>query len=242
MLLCRPCKIEDQPDKENAQNHPESQHTGSLGRKGIIVALQVNDNDQKGNDIGDIVLQEGRELYSLAQICLFDKGIPAPAAFSGTEEDINQTAEGKKVVRNNKILQIQDRGSDAQGMKAGKKIVTEGTGHTQKDHEKAGDQNTFFTTPVKKIHAIGNEIFKDGNNRREGSKGHKKKEKSAPDPAAAHLCENIGQGDEDQSRTGSGINAEGKAGRNNDKAGHQCNGSVQNRNGKGFSGKGTILI
>ncbi len=68
-----------------------------------------------------------------------------------------------------------------------------------------------------------------------------RKNSAPPETAQGHGGEDIGQGHEDQSRSGGGFHAVGKAGRDHDQRGGQRHEGIQHRYVQGFAEKPAVL-
>ena len=78
-----------------------------------ITFNQNKQHDQR-KDIGHIDSGPGRESNPLSFICLIYKVFKAPSIPAGTEQQIQHTSDGEKVIADNKVFQILNGGSRSQ--------------------------------------------------------------------------------------------------------------------------------
>ena len=217
----------DKSKEEHGRDHPSGERRGSLAHKFIIISFQIDHGNDQRQDIGHIAFQPSRKPNPLSCIRFFQKIRPAPAVFPCTEEHIPQAAQREQVIGYDKILQIQDIGSRSQRLKAGQDVKSQHAGHAQHNDQDRAHQHAFVPGPAENIDIEGYDIFKYSHNGRECRKGQKQKKQRAPDLPSRHLGKDIGNGDEDQARPRSRLNAEGEAGRNDDEACHQRHEGIQ---------------
>ena len=98
-------------------------------------------------------------------------------------------------------------------MKIAPDIIAQHTGKAQYQDKGTVDEDCFFSVPAEVVDAAGQQVLKYGDDRREAGEGHEQEEQGSPYPSAGHIGKHVGQGDEDQLRTGIRLYAEGEAGR-----------------------------
>ena len=91
------------------------------------------------------------------------------------------------------------------------------------------------------VGAVGDDVLEHGDDRGEGREAHEDEEQRAPQLAAGHDVEDVGQGHEDQAGTGAGLHAKGETGREDDQAGHQGDEGIQAHDPHGLTGQGAVL-
>ena len=186
--------------------------------KFLIIAHNKNEQDDQRQNIGNVNARPGGEFYALAGVGFCQEVFPAPAVSAGTEQQIDHAAQGQEVVGNNEVLEILNRGASAHRLETGPDVEAEYAGQGQEDNRNSIDQDGFFTGCAEQIHGKADDIFKYGNNRGLGGKRHEDEEQNTENPSADHLVEDVGQSDEHQTGSLSGIDAECKAGRENNQS------------------------
>ena len=160
---------------------------------------------------------------------------PAPAVLFGAEQHKGQAAQRQQVVGDDEIFQVQDGRPGAQGLESAPQIEAQDAGDAQEHNGQSVDGHAFFPAPAVQVHAKGDDVLKYGNHRGQGCKGQEHKEQHAPEPAARHLDEQIGNGQENQGRTGVRLDPEGEAGGDDDESGHESHKGIQRCNGGGLA-------
>lgn len=84
---------------------------------------------------------------------------------------------------------------------------------------------------------LANDVFKHGDDRREARKCHEQEEQRSPHAAARHAGEDIGQGDENQARSGIRRDAVGKTGGENNQPRADGHKRIQRADAHGFAGQ-----
>ena len=209
--------------------------------KFLIIAHNKNEQDDQRQNIGNVNARPGGEFYALAGVGFCQEVFPAPAVSAGTEQQIDHAAQGQEVVGNNEVLEILNRGASAHRLETGPDVEAEYAGQGQEDNRNSIDQDGFFTGCAEQIHGKADDIFKYGNNRGLGGKRHEDEEQNTENPSADHLVEDVGQSDEHQSGSLSGIDAECKAGRENNQSCEKSNQCVQKADIDGFPCQGVVF-
>ena len=148
---------------------------------------------------------------------------------------------GEMVFNDWEIVREIGSGASAHRLEVGPDVKAEYAGQGQEDNRNSIDQDGFFTGCAEQIHGKADDIFKYGNNRGLGGKRHEDEEQNTENPSADHLVEDVGQSDEHQSGSLSGIDAECKAGRENNQSCEKSNQCVQKADIDGFSCQGAVF-
>ena len=187
------------------------------------ITFNQNKQHNQRKDIGHIDSGPGRESNPLSFICLIYKVFKAPSIPAGTEQQIQHTSDGEKVIADNKVFQILNGGSRSQRLNTAQDVKAQNTRHGQQDDYDHIPEHSLFNGTAGQVCGKGNDILEHGDYRRQGRKGHKYKEQSAPQLSPCHMVKYIWKGNEDKGRTGCRLDPISKAGWENDKTGHKSN-------------------
>lgn len=139
-----------------------------------------------------------RELGPLALVCLSNKVLPAPAVLAGAVDKHAQRAQRQNVIGDDEVLKIQNAAAWPEGRYVLQDVKAQDAGHDEDAHQDQVHNDGRLSLPAVHVHAVGNDVFHDGDNGGQGSTAHEDKEEAAPDVAHGHLVEDIGKSDEDK--------------------------------------------
>ena len=230
LLPYLPAHHEDQEQECQAYCHPHSEYGCALSSELVIVAFQVDDDNDPWQHICHISPDDLRELYAVSRIRLLDKPVPSPSVFMGTEHQVDHGTERQDIVGYKEIFQVHDRGTAAKGLQPGKKIKAQDAGDAQHDDDDNVDTHGFFPAESEQIHAKGDDVFKHAYDRRQSRKEQEQEKQRSPEPSGWHLGKDVGQGDEYESRSCSGFNSKGKACREYDQSCGERHKRIQKHN------------
>ena len=114
-------------------------------------------------------------------------------------------------------------------MHAGPDIIAQHAWDTGRQDKNAVDQHGLFSGPAEVVDAGGQQVLKDGNDRRKAGEGHKEEEKRAPQAAALHIDKDLRQGLENKGRSRVRLHVVGEACRKDDQSGHDRDKGIQRR-------------
>ena len=170
------------------------------------------------------------EANALAGVNLFDELIPAPAIAGGAEGQEHQAAQRQDVVADKEVLQVQHAGAFAKRLEAAPDVEAENAGQGQQNHadNSKGDETTAVTAG--QLADAGDNHLEHSNNCGQCCEEHEEEEERAPDTAAAHSVEDVGQRDEEQVRAGVRLDAKAEAGREDNQAGNDSYEGIEEHN------------
>ena len=204
----------------------------------LIIAHSKDHQYNEGQDIRDISSRPLGEFEPFPGIRLRQELFPPPTPSGGAEEQIDQAAQGEQIIGYDKILQILNiahgRGESAPD------VEPQHTGQGQQDQGDPIDHDSLFPAPAQ-VHGKGDDVLKHRNDGGQRRKGHEQKKEPAPYAAQRHLVEDVGQRDKDQPHTLTGVDAEGKAGGEDDQARDEGHKGIQHTDADGLSGEGPLL-
>ena len=120
-------------------------------------------------------------------------------------------------------------------------IVAQNTGEAGEQHKRTVDHRRLLPAPAQGVHTEGHEVFKHRDHRGEAGKGHKQEEQAPPDPAPGHVYKDVGQGDENQARTGVDLHPVAEAGGEDDEARRQRHEGIQAADAHAFAEQRVVL-
>ena len=120
-------------------------------------------------------------------------------------------------------------------------VVAEHAGQAQHKQKNAVYDGGFRPAPAEGVHADGNDVFKHRKHRGQACEDHEQEEQRTPETAAGHVDEHVRQGLEYQGRAVVGLDAEGEAGGEDDRACHERDEGVQRADAHGLARQGLIL-
>ena len=209
-----------------------------LKRHGILRPSQQpgeedHQDEQRQHELEE-QLEPGGELEAPAFVGLGKVAVKTPAPFGGAEEQVDKRAQRQQQVAHQEVLGVQHVAA-ADEMHAGEHVVAQQGRHGRQQDEDAVDDDGLFPVPAEHVNAVGNQVFKHGDDRGEAGECHEQEEQRAPEAAAPHAGKDVGQGDEDQRRAGVRLHAEGEAGREDDQAAHQRHEGIQQADAHGLA-------
>ena len=151
----------------------------------------------------------------------------------------NHGADGEQVVAHQEILPVHN--AHAQGLHAAPQVVAQQTGQAQQEDEHQIGQYRPATGDTEAVHPAGEDILKHGGYGGQGGKEQENEKQRAPELAARHGVEHIGQGHKDQAGALAGVDAESEGGGEDDQAGDKGNAGVQNAHVDGLAEQAALL-
>ena len=207
----------------------------------VPIAHHKDEQHDQGQNIGHIKPHPSGEFQSAACVGLRQEAFPAPAAAGDAEQQIDQRSQRQDIVADNKVLQIHNDRSLAEGLDPGEDVKAQHTGHGQDQNGDQVDQHRFLPAPAPFLNREGQDVLKDRDHRGQSRKGHEHEKQGAPQPAHGHLVKDVGQGDENQVGARIGGHVKGKAGRENDQARRKGHKGIQHTHPDGLAGQGVVL-
>ena len=206
-----------------------------LRKKLILDAEHKDDEHDERQDIAHIEANAVAHLDAAALVRLVLEILPSPAIARGAEQQIDERAKRKPQIGNQKILKIENVRARAERLKSAPDIEAENARHGQQDHQNDVDRRSLFAAPAGQIHAAGHDVLENSEHGRECRERHEYKEQTAPQTAARHVVEDVGQGDEDEVRAAVRGYVEREARREDDQAGRERNEGVEHGDVDRFS-------
>ena len=145
-------------------------------------------------------------------------------------------------VADKEVLKIQHGAARAQGLDAAPHVVAQRAGQAQHDQRRRAHQASPAAVPAEVFPRTGDDILKHRNDRGEAGERHEQEEQRAPQASARHVCKDVGQRDENQARSRVGRDAEGEAGREDDKARADRHKGVQHADAGGLARQGEAAV
>ena len=115
-------------------------------------------------------------------------------------------------------------------------------GHGQHSQSSAGDEAGLSALPAGDVPQAGHDVLKHGKHGGQSGKGHEDKEQAAPQPAAGHVVEDVGQGLKYQAGARTGLHTKGGAGGEDDQARGECHEGIQANHIYSLAHKGTLFL
>ena len=206
----------------------------------VIAVEEDVENDQRQN-IRCIEADPFREAYALTGVGLGDKVIPAPAIAARAEAKVDKASQRQQVVADEEVLQVKHAGALAERLEAAPDVEAENAGQRQQNNSDDAKADGFLALPAGQVADAGGDVLEHGDNGGHSCKEHEEEEERAPDAAAAHSVEHIGQRDEEQVRAGVRLNAEAEAGREDNQAGNNRYEGVQRHDIHCFTSQALLL-
>ena len=192
----------------------------------IIAVKEDVENDQRQN-IRCIEADPFREGHALTGVGLGDKVIPAPAIAARAEAKVDKASQRQQIVADEEVLQVKHAGALAERLDIAPDVEAKNAGQRQQNDSDDANANSFLAFPASQVADAGVDVLEHGDNCGHSCKKHEEEEERAPDAAAAHSVEYVGQRDEEQVRAGVRLNAEAEAGREDNQTGDNRNEGVQ---------------
>ena len=206
-----------------------------------VVAVEEDvENDQRQN-IRCIEADPFREAYALTGVGLGDKVIPAPAIAARAEAKVDKASQRQQVVADEEVLQVKHAGAFAERLEAAPDVEAENAGQRQQDDSDDAIADGFLALPASQVADAGGDVLEHGDNGGHSCEKHEEEEERAPDAAAAHSVEDVGQRDEEQVRAGVRLNAEAEAGREDNQAGNNRHEGIQRHDIHRFTRQALLL-
>ena len=156
------------------------------------------------------------------------------------EEQQQQAAEGQQVIGHDEVLNALDV-ADAGYHDAGKHVEAQQARQAQKEKQDAVDRAGLLAGRAPLVHREAHDVLEDGHHGAERGKAHEQEEERAPKLAERHLLKNAGKRDEHEARAAAGLDAKGKAGGEDDEAGHEGDEGVNAGDAYGLAGKRAVF-
>ena len=204
---------------------------------------QADDQDRRyddGQNVGHVQAHPVCHLGALAGIGFGGIILPAPAIAGDAEQGEQQRAHRQQDVIHQEVLKVHN--AQAQDLHIAQHGEAQDTGHAQHHQGSTADQAGLLTIPLRQVPDAGHDILKHREDRGQGCKGHEDEEQAAPDAAASHIIEDIGQGDEHQTGAGIGFHAKGRAGREDDQACSEGHKGIQENDVDGLTHQSPFLL
>ena len=204
--------------------------------------LHQNDGDQDRQNVFKVGLDPLRHFGAAACVALGGVFVKAPAPFGDTEQQINKAAARQQNVADKEVLKIQHGAARAQGLDAAPHVVAQRAGQAQHDQCRCAHQASPAAVPAEIFPRTGDDVLKHRNDRGKAGERHEQEEQRAPQASARHVCKDVGQRDENQARSRVGRDAEGEAGREDDKARADRHKGIQHADAGGLTRQGETAV
>ena len=192
-----------------------------------IIAVEEDVENNQRQNIRCIEANPFREAYALTGVGLSDEVIPAPAIAARAEAKVDKASQWQQVVADEEVLQVKHTGALAERLDIAPDVEAKNAGQRQQNDSDDANANGFLAFPASQVADAGGDVLEHGDNCGHGCEKHEEEEERAPDAAAAHSVEHVGQRDEEQVRAGVRLNAEAKAGGEDNQTGDNRNEGVQ---------------
>lgn len=146
------------------------------------IAHNKQQDDDRRQDIQQPRPNHAGKSESFSRICLGNKIFPAPTVPGAAEQQKNQGTRREQRIADQKIFKIEYACSRPERLKALPHVETQNAGQHEQGHGQRVDQGGFFPAPSPHVHAVGNDILHNGNNRCQRGTAHEDKEQTAPQP------------------------------------------------------------
>ena len=174
-----------------------------------------------------------------AGIGLLQIFVKAPTVPGDAEQQEHQGAARQDQIGHQEVLGIHDAHAPDQGHTA-PDVVAQDTGDASDQQEQAVQQGGLFAAPAEVVAAGGQQVLKDRRDGGEAGEGHEQEEQGAPDPAAGHVGEDVGQRLKNQGWAGIGLHAEAEAGGEDNQAAHEGHEGIQGADAHRLAGEGVL--
>ena len=206
-----------------------------------VIAVEEDVENNQWQNIRCIEADPFREAYALAGVGLGNKVIPAPAIAARAEAKVDKASQRQEVVADEEVLQVQHAGAFAERLEAAPDVEAKNAGQRQQDDSDDAIADGFLALPAGQVADAGGDVLEHGDNGGHSCEKHKEEEERAPDAAAAHSVEHVGQRDEEQVRAGVRLNAEAEAGREDNQAGNNRHEGIQRHDIHRFTRQALLL-
>ena len=206
-----------------------------------IVAVEEDVENYQRQNIRRIEANPFREAYALAGVGLGDKVIPAPAIAARAEAKVDKASQWQQVVADEEVLQVKHACALAERLYIAPDVEAKNAGQRQQDNSDDAIADGFLALPASQVADAGGDVLEHGDNGGHSCKEHEEKKECAPDAAAAHSVEHVGQRDEEQVWAGVRLNAEAEAGREDNQAGNNRHEGVQRHDIHRFTRQALLL-
>ena len=209
----------------------------------LVVSHEEHEQDDKRQYVGNINADPSGagELDTDTCVGFLCELIPSPSIAARAEEQVYHAAQREQVVGYDEVFQILDSRACADGLDAGPEVEAEHTGQGKQDDEDSVYQYCLFAGGAEEVHGKADDVFKYCDDGGLGGKRHKYEKERAENPSAGHLVEYVRQSDEHQPGTFTWVDAEGKAGRENDESCKECHHRIEYADIERFPGKGAVF-
>ena len=206
----------------------------------VIQAVTEDEDDDHGNDPGHVPAHPVCNLETVAGVGLRGELLPAPAVTADAEDGENQRTGGQQDIADQEVFKVHD--AQTQDGHMAQDGEAQDAGHSQNGQGNAADQACLLALPAGQVTDAGNDVLEDREDGGHGCEGHEDEEQGAPQAAAHHVVEDVGQGDEHQAGTGICFHTEGGAGREDDQTGGEGHEGVQADDVDSLAHQRTLLL
>ena len=208
----------------------------------IVQAEHEDEQDNEGQAIGQVAAHPVVHLEAFAGVDFLLVVVPAPAVAGDAEQQVDEGAQRQEEVADEEILHIQHRAAEDGEAVPGPDVVAQHTGQREGDDEEEVDEAGLLTVPAGQLHAAADDVLEDGQHGGKCRKGHEQKEQAAPQTAHRHICEDVGQGDEDKAGAAGLVHTVSEAGREDDEAGGDGDEGIQHHDADALAQQGVLFV